>query len=397
MKKPSKKLLIIIPAAVLLTLIVGAIICYITYPKYSITLYSEDKSLSYHLSGMKEFGSLTDYAITIDSHAYIKTAKTNGIIFLPDESIVIMEPDTELRIDVDQTGTYIRQLKGAAFHDVTLQSGKKYKVLTPHMLNQVEGTDFLTYVWDPASNSYIQEAPGGASVWNSGSGTYVNQGRVGTSIDIRGNFNDGYDESNVPEGPLMPIIGSVTVILPNGRSPYDILPDSIDTGAGWSHLDAGGNSAVNRVDGTSTSGSGSSTQSSYANSRREFANQLRQLERDYRAGRITRDEYFNRLRALLNSQAAINALGPMAPTTDNFNDNIDNWNCPYFEANVKPNLQRVLARIYADPENYINLSMIIPRGVEYYDQFVNHVCDDGGLDASEKAYIREVLQAVGAP
>lgn len=39
--------------------------------------------------------------------------------------------------------------------------------------------------------------------------------------------------------------------------------------------------------------------------------------------------------------------------------------------------------------------MMIPRGVEYYDQFINHVCDDGGLDSNEKAYIREVLEAIG--
>jgi hypothetical protein len=46
---------------------------------------------------------------------------------------------------------------------------------------------------------------------------------------------------------------------------------------------------------------------------------------------------------------------------------------------------------------YLTITSIIPRGIEYYDNFVNHVCDDGGLDSSEKAYIREVGQVLGTP
>lgn len=396
--KNSLKIPLIVLAVLLFAIVVALAIIYFTYPKYNISLYSQDNSLEYKILGAKNYAKISDTMITLDSHAYIKSAKSIGIVLLPDESALVLEPNTEIRVDVDASGTYIRQLSGAVFHDVSTQQGKNYKVQTPQMINKVEGTDFLTYVWDPASNSYISQAPGGASAWNSGSGTSVNEGRVGTTIDIRGDFNEELDESNVPEGPLMPIIGGITIIIPGGRSPYDIVPGAIDTGAGWSHLDAGNNSATNGADGATTNGSNSASQSSYGTSRRDFLNQLRQLERDYRAGRITRDEYFNRLRSLLNSQAAINSVGSMAPTNDNFNNNIDNWDCAYFVANVKPAMQRILQRVYNDPDDmYLNLSMIIPRGVEYYDNFVNHVCDDGGLDSSEKAYIREVLSAVGSP
>lgn len=267
--KKSRKILFIIIGILIFALIAGVITCYITYPKYSVTLYSEDNTVMYHLSGEKDFKAVTDNIISVDSHLYIKTAKSNGIVFLPDESIIVLEPDTEVRVDIDQTGAYIQQPKGAVFHDVMPQNGKNYYVVTPHRVNKVEGTDFLTYVWDPASNSYIQQAPGEASTWNSGSGTNVTEGRVGGRIEIRQEFNNNYNDSNVPEGPLMPVIGTVTIIIPGRRSPYDIVTGAVNTGAGWSHLDAGNNSANGSESGQTTTGTGSSTQANYATNRRD--------------------------------------------------------------------------------------------------------------------------------
>ncbi len=397
--KPKINLVIIILGIILLLIT----LCLVTFiillnrnPKQELILYSPDGSMEYKFPGKGSYAPIKENVIKIDSHALLRTGGSLGSVFLPDESIIVVEPESELRIDTDSTGTYIHQIKGASFHDVEKQNSKAYKIFTPYSTNVVEGTDMLIYVWDPASGSYILQAPGEASAWNSGSGTSVNQGRVGFRADITTGSNSDLDEDNVPDGPLETVVGSIVEIINGGRSPYDIVPGAVDTGAGWSHLDAGNNAAVNGANGSTTSGSNTAGQTGNATTRREFINSLRQLERDYRAGRVSQAEYFNRLRQLLNSAGAAATVGSLDPNNLNSNANLDDWDCAYYVANVKPALRRILDRVYNDASGaYLNLSFIIPRGVEYYDNFNQHVCDDGQLSSSEKDYIREVLQAVG--
>jgi hypothetical protein len=130
-------------------------------PEANFTLYKEDGSVLYKTQN-GSYSTLTENQIILENHSFIKTEQGSAHVIFPDNSLMSIDENTELQINIDSSETVINQFVGNTWHRVQkLSSEKGYKVETPTTVATVRGTKFSVEVDSKngfASNIYVTES-----------------------------------------------------------------------------------------------------------------------------------------------------------------------------------------------------------------------------------------------
>lgn len=122
-----------------------------------ITLVRESGTVLFKESEEAEYKDMNDDEITITSGSFIKT-KENAFarVFLPDNSLISLDQNTEIQVNVEGNKFNINQLIGQTWNRVqSVSSGGEFTIKTPNTIAAVRGTIFgvnvpsseITYVY----------------------------------------------------------------------------------------------------------------------------------------------------------------------------------------------------------------------------------------------------------
>jgi len=95
-------------------------------------------------SNESEFQTLEQSELELNSGSFIKTDENStAFIFLPDNSLITLDPSTEIQVNIEPQKVNIEQFFGNTWHRVqTVQNGGEYNVKTPTTIASVRGTIF---------------------------------------------------------------------------------------------------------------------------------------------------------------------------------------------------------------------------------------------------------------
>lgn len=156
-----KKLLVLI--FVLIVLGGAAVAAFLFLNKSSTpmsTLIKEEGSVSFKKKESDQYTELSQDEVKLENGSFIKTdADSYARVFLPDNSMISMDVNTEIQINFEDNKTNIEQLVGKTWHRVqTLTNGEEYKVQTPNTVAAVRGTIFGVGVDnDTTSRVFVEE------------------------------------------------------------------------------------------------------------------------------------------------------------------------------------------------------------------------------------------------
>lgn len=115
-------------------------------PEYAV-IYVEEGSIFVKGSSVDAYKLIATEQEQVLSGTFVKTDTGYGYVLLPDNSILSIDPRTELQLVFKANSTSIIQILGTTYHRVqSLTKGASYEVITPTTVASVRGTKFgVTY------------------------------------------------------------------------------------------------------------------------------------------------------------------------------------------------------------------------------------------------------------
>jgi hypothetical protein len=164
----QKKWLQIVFVVVIILGIVLAIIAF--WPKNkaveskstNFVLIKEKGEVEYKVKDNGNYIGFTGDEISIPTGSTVKT-KLDALahILMPDNSLISLDKDTELKVDITDAGNKFNQLVGSTWHRVEKVASGSYQVNTPNALATVRGTIFgveLSAIPDELTGVYVVES-----------------------------------------------------------------------------------------------------------------------------------------------------------------------------------------------------------------------------------------------
>lgn len=126
------------------------------------TLFKESGEVLYKKVTEANYVPLETDEIDLPSGSAVKTIEGQAHVLFPDNSLMSIDSQTELTINVDTSGVSINQILGNTWHRVQkLLSGKNYQVETPTAIASVRGTvfaiDVLKKYTEDQTDAYVTE------------------------------------------------------------------------------------------------------------------------------------------------------------------------------------------------------------------------------------------------
>lgn len=155
----NKKILAcaVIVIIILLCLCLGVGI-YLVYRGISNTnnfvLIKDSGIVSYKTDG--SYIQMKEPQITLSDKTFVKTAAGSAHILLPDNSLVSLDSDTEIQVNLSDKGVDIKQMAGNTWNRVEkLVKDSSYTVHTPSLLAGVRGTIFGVSISDTTEQVFV--------------------------------------------------------------------------------------------------------------------------------------------------------------------------------------------------------------------------------------------------
>jgi len=125
--------------------------------------------LKYHTQSQSQYQDLPSGSHPLSNGTYFQTVGGEATILFPDNSAIILDAGTEVRVVLDGNSTYIVQKSGTVAHSVEWRPGVNYCVDMPFGLVVATGTEFFTFIDTPFEGAVSVVA--GSVVWQPFSGT----------------------------------------------------------------------------------------------------------------------------------------------------------------------------------------------------------------------------------
>ena len=94
-----------------------------------------------------DYQKVTTDEMSLPNKSHVKTLEGQAHLILPDNSLVSLDKNTELQVEIQDNSTYITQLLGNTWHRIEhITKGKAYQVETPNTVAAVRGTTFAVEI-----------------------------------------------------------------------------------------------------------------------------------------------------------------------------------------------------------------------------------------------------------
>jgi len=248
--------------------------------EHSVALFAAPGVVQSHGRDETEYRDLAPGTVFLASGSYLKTLDGEAFVVFPHDSVLKLAAQTEVQVGMYDNGIMIWQHSGRTLHVVQPREGAIYEVATPFGMAVAHGTEYEVRV-DYPSAGWITVYWGEIGVVETQNIVDPATGAVIGTRDIYG---------LVPEGLLLIGPGGTTESL--RLEPGDTVTFELDPATGQFR----------------PSSSATPPDDDLARRNRWIAYEIRQLQADYQAGLVTREEYLTELTDLLNE-----ALGLTEP------------------------------------------------------------------------------------
>jgi hypothetical protein len=118
-------------------------------PVQTVEVSAAPNVLKFHGQNERQYHDMASGSHQLSNGTYLKTVGGEAAILLPDNSAIILDAGTEVRIGMSAQGTYILQRSGTVGHSVEWRQGVNYSVETPFGRVIATGTEFFTFIDTP--------------------------------------------------------------------------------------------------------------------------------------------------------------------------------------------------------------------------------------------------------
>jgi len=248
--------------------------------EHSVALFAAPGVVQSHGRDETEYRDLAPGTVFLASGSYLKTLDGEAFVVFPDDSILKLAAQTEVQVGMYDNGTMIWQHSGRTLHVVNPREGALYEVATPFGIAVAQGTEYEVRVDYPSA--------GWVTVYWGEIGVVETQNIVDPATGAVIGTRDIY--GLVPEGLLL--MGPAGQVESIRLEPGDTVTFELDPATGQFRGDPNAPPPDDDL----------------ARRNRWIAYEIRQLQADYQAGLVTREEYLTELNDLLNE-----ALGLTEP------------------------------------------------------------------------------------
>lgn len=388
---PFRRIILPTVIGVLLLLVAG-----LGYWKYAgrehtdekFTLMSEAGASIYHRTAGGEYQLSSGGSTELANHSLVKTADSGALVSISGFAKVMLESNTEIQVNIYKSGITVRQMGGKVSYriDETKKNSRYFYVRTPSSIVAEQGTWYTIEIYGNTITCDVEEG----SVY---------------SVVI-----DRVYEHWDPNGPeVQPIswhsISPVRInIYPDGSwgfgtLDYDPTPGAVNRyNYNGTRVNAGERGTVNvnssdRTDGrTEVSAHGRTPQTTEIRNR--YGREMDAVEERLLRGEITDAEanrliadIYNRMVRELAAVAGVDVRDRDIPRTVT--------SCSELRAHTIPSGLAAAAKYRAAAAQAQFAPDVIPRGIDFYENFLRHVCDDDRVDGTEQAYINEIAAWAG--
>lgn len=110
---------------------------------YTFSLFKETGEVFYKKTLNSDYIALSGSDVKLESGAYVKTGSGRAQVVFPDNSVSYLDENTELQVNIDNTGVHMFQSLGNTWNSVTkLEKGKGYTIENGKVFAAVRGTKF---------------------------------------------------------------------------------------------------------------------------------------------------------------------------------------------------------------------------------------------------------------
>lgn len=345
------------------------------------SLNSEAGKSSYRTAG-GQYQLNSEGKVSLENHSLVKTTDTGALVSVANFAKVFLEKNTEIQVNIYKSGVTIRQMSGKVSYRVNEanKKGRYFYVRTPASVIKEQGTWYTIEIYGNTITCDVEEG----SVY---------------SVVI-----DRVYEHWDPNGPeVQPIqwrsISPVRInIYPDGSwgfgtIDYDPTPGAINRyNYDGTRVNTGERGTVTVTSGgqrgrTEVSAQGRTPQTTEIRNR--YGREMDAVEERLLRGEISEaeanrliGEIYNRMRQELAAVAGVDVLDRPLPRTVT--------SCSELRAHTIPSGLAAAARYRAAAAQAQFAPDVIPRGIDYYENFLRHVCDDDRVDGTEQQYINEI-------
>lgn len=212
MQKPSKNVFIALTLILSLVTILG--LTFLLWPKKTepkqaettvskFTLIKESGDVQFKKNGTYE--KMQADEIELENKTFVKTTEGLAHVFLPDNSMISLDNNTEVQILVSSNNTEIMQLAGSTWHRVKkLTSSDNYQVETPTALATVRGTKFAVETTNKNSEIYVTQSVVEVGQLDTSTGEKVWKNRKNLTLNKLASVQDiktrnGFELNDIPE------------------------------------------------------------------------------------------------------------------------------------------------------------------------------------------------------
>lgn len=152
---------IVVPLLFVGVVLLIAVVAYINLNaslKEEFTLYREDGVVFYKLPGDTGYTQLESDEKALTSGSVVKTETGYAHIVFPDKSMMSLDQNTEIQVNLDDENVSVTQLIGNTWHRVQeLSSGDEYTIETATAVAAVRGTTFAVESTVDQTDIYVTE------------------------------------------------------------------------------------------------------------------------------------------------------------------------------------------------------------------------------------------------
>ena len=123
----------------------------------NIDVYAANGILKYHGRNETQYRDLTPGRHPLTSGSFLKTGNGPAEILLPDNTVLSLDANTEVKLGMYTNGTLVVQHSGRVGHFVEHRAGKFYLVKTPYFTAKAVGTEFRTRINYPVDGAVTVE------------------------------------------------------------------------------------------------------------------------------------------------------------------------------------------------------------------------------------------------
>lgn len=389
-----KKLLLRRYGWIVIVIIILAIVGLVAY-KYTgwqrsnekFTLSSEVGKVSFKTTG-GEYQVNNNSFTELANHSLVKTTETTAVVAISNFATVMVDKNTEIQVNIYKKGVTIRQVSGKVSYriDESKKDGRYFYVRTPQSIVKEQGTWFTINIFGNTITCDVEEGSVYSTVIDR---VYLDYDPNGSEVQpvswvsippVRINV---YPDGSWGFGTLDydPTPGA------ENRYNYDGTPiNAGDSGVVQPALDGGR--------GTTTTTPGAGRTSAAREIRERAGRAMDEAERMENNGEISHEEANRRIRDAYNRMvqelatiAGVNVTDQPILTSVN--------SCDQLRAHTIPSGLAAAARYRNAAMTVPHAADLVPRGIDYYENFLNHVCDDNMVSGEEQAYINEITAWAG--